>query len=273
MRRRVARLLPRSDPGHTGGDRQPGEARPLRAVCPRGSSTCPTTTWPRSSEALDAGAVGAVLLEPIQGEGGVIVPSSDYLAGVRALCDRARRAPDRSTRSRPASAGPGDWFAFQAQDLQPDVVTMAKALGNGMPVGACWARAEVAAAFGPATTGRPSAASPWPCRPPGPRSPSWRPRTSAERARSGPARALAPAWPGCPACVDVRGAGPAAGRRLDGPERGRGRGRRPSPTGCSSTRCGPTRLRVAPPLLVSDARSTRRSAILCGARPSRRRRP
>jgi acetylornithine/N-succinyldiaminopimelate aminotransferase len=47
----------------------------------------------------------------------------------------------------------GHWFAFQAQGLQPDVVTMAKALGNGMPVGACWARAEVAAAFGPGDHG------------------------------------------------------------------------------------------------------------------------
>jgi acetylornithine/succinyldiaminopimelate/putrescine aminotransferase len=47
----------------------------------------------------------------------------------------------------------GHWFAFQAQGLEPDVVTMAKALGNGMPVGACWARAEVAAAFGPGDHG------------------------------------------------------------------------------------------------------------------------
>ena len=47
----------------------------------------------------------------------------------------------------------GHWFAFQAQGLEPDIVTMAKALGNGMPVGACWARAEVAAAFGPGDHG------------------------------------------------------------------------------------------------------------------------
>ncbi len=47
----------------------------------------------------------------------------------------------------------GHWFAFQAQGLKPDVVTMAKALGNGMPIGACWARAEVAAAFGPGDHG------------------------------------------------------------------------------------------------------------------------
>ena len=51
----------------------------------------------------------------------------------------------------------GHWFAFQAQGLKPDVVTMAKASAIGMPVGACWARAELAAAFGPAV---PSAVSP-----------------------------------------------------------------------------------------------------------------
>jgi acetylornithine/N-succinyldiaminopimelate aminotransferase len=62
----------------------------------------------------------------------------------------------------------GRWFGFQHLGIEPDVVTMAKALGNGMPVGACWARAEVAAAFVPATTAAPSAASPWPCPRPGP---------------------------------------------------------------------------------------------------------
>jgi acetylornithine/succinyldiaminopimelate/putrescine aminotransferase len=43
----------------------------------------------------------------------------------------------------------GRWFGFQHTGVEPDVVTMAKALGNGVPIGACWARAEVAAAFGP----------------------------------------------------------------------------------------------------------------------------
>jgi len=97
---------------------------------------------------LDPGTVAAVLLEPIQGEGGVVEPSSDYLAGVRALCsergvllilDEVQTGLGRT----------GHWFAHHTQHLRPDVVTVAKALGNGMPVGACWARGEVAAAFGP----------------------------------------------------------------------------------------------------------------------------
>ena len=94
----------------------------------------------------------AVLLEPIQGEGGVNVPSSDYLAGVRKLCDEhgALLIVDEI---QTGLGRTGRWFAFQAQDLRPDIVTMAKALGNGMPVGACWARAEVAAAFGPGDHG------------------------------------------------------------------------------------------------------------------------
>ncbi|HEY3943410.1 MAG TPA: acetylornithine transaminase [Acidimicrobiales bacterium] len=99
-------------------------------------------------EALDPAVVAAVLLEPVQGEGGVVVPSSDYLAGVRKLCDE-RRILLMVDEVQTGLGRTGRWFAFQAQGLRPDVVTMAKALGNGMPVGACWARAEVAAAFGP----------------------------------------------------------------------------------------------------------------------------
>ena len=91
-------------------------------------------------------------LEPIQGEGGVVVPSSDYLAGVRRLCDE-RGVLLIADEIQTGLGRTGWWFAFQAQDLQPDIVTMAKALGNGMPVGACWARAEVAAAFGPGDHG------------------------------------------------------------------------------------------------------------------------
>jgi acetylornithine/N-succinyldiaminopimelate aminotransferase len=103
-------------------------------------------------KALDADAVAAVLLEPLQGEGGVMVPSSDYLGAVRALCTE-RDALLMLDEVQTGLGRTGHWFAFQAQGLEPDVVTMAKALGNGMPVGACWARAEVAAAFGPGDHG------------------------------------------------------------------------------------------------------------------------
>jgi acetylornithine/N-succinyldiaminopimelate aminotransferase len=102
--------------------------------------------------ALDADTVAAVLLEPLQGEGGVMVPSSDYLGAIRALCTE-RGALLMLDEVQTGLGRTGHWFAFQAQGLEPDVVTMAKALGNGMPIGACWARAEVAAAFGPGDHG------------------------------------------------------------------------------------------------------------------------
>jgi acetylornithine/N-succinyldiaminopimelate aminotransferase len=103
-------------------------------------------------QALDAETVAAVLIEPLQGEGGVNVPSSDYLGAVRALCTE-RNALLMLDEVQTGLGRTGHWFAFLAQGLEPDVVTMAKALGNGMPVGACWARAEVAAAFGPGDHG------------------------------------------------------------------------------------------------------------------------
>ena len=72
--------------------------------------------------------------------------------GARAV-HRAQRARSMLDEVQTGLGRTGHWFAFQAQGLEPDVVTMAKALGNGMPVGACWARAEVAAAFGPGDHG------------------------------------------------------------------------------------------------------------------------
>ncbi len=96
---------------------------------------------------VDPATVAAVLLEPVQGEGGVIVPSSDYLAGVRQLCTE-RNVLLMVDEIQTGLGRTGRWFGFHGAGLEPDVVTLAKALGNGMPVGACWARAEVAAAFG-----------------------------------------------------------------------------------------------------------------------------
>ena len=108
-------------------------------------------------------ATAAVLLEPIQGEGGINVPSDGYLQAVRELCDD-RGLLFMLDEVQTGLARTGRWFAHHHDGVEPDVVTMAKALGNGMPIGACWAREEVAAAFKPgdhATTfgGQPLAAS------------------------------------------------------------------------------------------------------------------
>jgi acetylornithine/N-succinyldiaminopimelate aminotransferase len=107
-------------------------------------------------EAMDAACdpdrVAAVLIEPIMGEAGVVVPSSDYLVGLRQLCTD-RNILLMVDEIQTGLGRTGRWFGFQHLDVKPDVVTMAKALGNGMPVGACWARAEVAAAFVPGDHG------------------------------------------------------------------------------------------------------------------------
>jgi acetylornithine/succinyldiaminopimelate/putrescine aminotransferase len=114
------------------------------------------------ARALDS-SVAAVLLEVVQGEGGVVPTPPGYLAEVRRRCDDAGvllMVDEVQT----GCGRTGEWFAFQHEDVMPDVVTMAKALGNGVPIGACWARAEVATVFEPgdhATTfgGQPLAAA------------------------------------------------------------------------------------------------------------------
>lgn len=79
----------------------------------------------------------AVLVEPIQGEGGVKVPDADYLAGVRDLCSQ-RKLLMMLDEVQTGVGRTGKWFAFQhLDDLLPDVMTLAKGLGNGMPIGAC----------------------------------------------------------------------------------------------------------------------------------------
>ena len=107
--------------------------------------------------------VCAVLLESVQGEGGVQPAPVEYLQGVRRLCDE-REALLIIDEVQTGLGRTGRWFGFEHAGVAPDIVTLAKALGNGMPIGACWARAEVAAAFRPgdhATTfgGQPLAAS------------------------------------------------------------------------------------------------------------------
>jgi predicted acetylornithine/succinylornithine family transaminase len=92
--------------------------------------------------------VAAVLLEPVQGEGGVNPASSEYLHAVRRLCDE-REALLIMDEVQTGLGRTGRWFGFQHSGVTPDIVTVAKALGNGMPIGACWARADVAAAFAP----------------------------------------------------------------------------------------------------------------------------
>ena len=97
-------------------------------------------------------SVAAVIIEPIQGEGGVNPAPAGYLQGIRDLCDEvgALMIVDEI---QTGFARTGRWFGFEHDGVSPDVVTLAKAMGNGMPVGACWARTDVAAVFQPGDHG------------------------------------------------------------------------------------------------------------------------
>lgn len=107
--------------------------------------------------------VAAVLFEPIQGEGGVNETDPSFFKDVRQLCSE-RNVLLMFDEIQTGLARTGKWFAHQHYGVEPDAFSMAKALGNGMPIGAIWAPVEVAAAFEPgdhATTfgGQPLAAA------------------------------------------------------------------------------------------------------------------
>jgi acetylornithine/N-succinyldiaminopimelate aminotransferase len=107
--------------------------------------------------------VAAILLEPVQGEGGVNPGDPEFFRAIRRMCDE-RGIALILDEVQTGLGRTGEWFGFQHFDVRPDIVTMAKALGNGVPIGACWARDDVADAFKPgdhATTfgGQPLAAA------------------------------------------------------------------------------------------------------------------
>ncbi len=104
----------------------------------------------------------AVLVEPVQGEGGVHIPPDDYLPGIRALCDEQGwlMMLDEIQTGMGRTGRP---FAFQRYELIPDVITLAKALGNGVPIGACLARGDAAELFGPGSHGSTFGGNPLAC--------------------------------------------------------------------------------------------------------------
>jgi acetylornithine/succinyldiaminopimelate/putrescine aminotransferase len=98
------------------------------------------------------GTVAAVLIEPLQGEGGVNPAPPGYLRGIRQICDEVG-ALMMVDEIQTGFGRTGTWFGFEQHDVRPDVVTLAKAIGNGMPIGACWARRDVSAVFQPGDHG------------------------------------------------------------------------------------------------------------------------
>ena len=101
--------------------------------------------------ALDP-TVGAILLESLQGEGGGNPADVDFLVGIRRLCDE-RGILLILDEVQTGLGRTGRWFGFHHAGIRADIVTVAKALGNGVPIGAVWASAEVAAAFSPGDHG------------------------------------------------------------------------------------------------------------------------
>lgn len=107
--------------------------------------------------------VVAVLVEPVQGEGGVNIPPDNYLPELRELCDQydcLLMVDEIQT----GMCRTGKWFAFQHSNIQPDVVTLAKALGNGVPIGACLAGGKAVGVFGPGNHGSTFGGNPLSCR-------------------------------------------------------------------------------------------------------------
>ncbi|POA16842.1 acetylornithine transaminase [Pseudomonas sp. FW300-N1A1] len=105
----------------------------------------------------------AVLMEPIQGESGVQLAPTGYLKALRALCDR-RNWLLMLDEIQTGIGRTGQWFAFQHEGIVPDVMTLAKGLGNGVPIGACLARGKAAELFTPGSHGSTFGGNPLACR-------------------------------------------------------------------------------------------------------------
>jgi acetylornithine/N-succinyldiaminopimelate aminotransferase len=214
-------------------------------------------------EALEAAidpSVAAVLLEPVQGEGGVNPATAEYFEGVRRLCDE-RGLLFMVDEVQTGLGRTGEWFGFQHFGVEPDVVTMAKALGNGMPIGACWARREVAAVFEPgdhATTygGQPLAAS------------AARATLAVMERENIPQRAeragsrLRHLLREVPGVVEVRGLGLLLAAQLAEGIDARTVAASALDAGLIVNAVSPSALRLAPPMLVSDAELAEAVGIL-----------
>ena len=94
----------------------------------------------------------AVMVEPVMGEGGVVIPDEGYLKQIRKFCDD-NECLMILDEIQTGMGRTGEWFAFQHEGIKPDVMTLAKALGNGVPIGACLASGAAAELFQPGSHG------------------------------------------------------------------------------------------------------------------------
>ncbi len=129
---------------------QPAKHEPFQPM-PEGCRHVEYGNLKALADAIDP-TVAAVLMEPIQGEGGVVLPPKGYLAAVQKLCSE-RGVLMIVDEVQTGLGRTGAWWAFQHENIVPDAVCIAKALGNGMPIGALWARKEIANVFQPGDHG------------------------------------------------------------------------------------------------------------------------
>jgi len=128
---------------------------------PTGFNYVPYNDLPALEAAITDRTCG-VLVEPIQGEGGVIIPDPGYLQGIRRICDEhgiLMVADEIQT----GLGRTGMLFACDHEDVVPDLITLAKALGNGFPIGALLAKEHIAAAFVPGSHGSTFGGNPLAC--------------------------------------------------------------------------------------------------------------
>lgn len=131
----------------TGQDKYKKPFTPL----PKGFKTVPFNDLEKLKEAISP-ETAAIMLEPVQGEGGVYPSNEEYLSGVRELCDEK----DILLIFDEVQCGmgrTGSLFAYQEYGVEPDIMTLAKALGGGVPIGAFLAKEEIAEAFEPGDHG------------------------------------------------------------------------------------------------------------------------
>ena len=131
------------------------------APLPEGFRYVPYNNLQALEEAITEKTCG-VMVEPIQGESGVVLPAPGYLQGIRRICDEKGLlmiADEVQT----GIGRTGALFACEQEKVVPDIITSAKALGNGFPIGACLAKEKIASAFGPGTHGSTFGGNPLAC--------------------------------------------------------------------------------------------------------------
>jgi acetylornithine/N-succinyldiaminopimelate aminotransferase len=115
---------------------------------PSGFRQVPYDNLGAIEDAIDEKKTAGILVEPIQAEGGVVVPGETYLRGLRELCDQ-RGILLILDEVQTGMGRTGKLFGYEHAGIKPDIITLAKALGGGLPLGAMLAREDIAASFGP----------------------------------------------------------------------------------------------------------------------------